>query len=317
MGIGSSPDVVAGGRPASDHGALTGLTDDDHTQYLIEDGSRGLSADWDAGSHQIRAETLRSDVAAGTAPLTVDSDTVVANLNADKVDGYEATELIAAATGANAFVKEPCRVCTTENITLAGDQTVDGVDLDADDRVLVAFQTDETENGIYAVDTGSGSAWTRVADLAAAASAGGIMVAVNQGTIYGDTVWLCTADGGSDVVGTDGLPFLPIASPGGIPDISETDGATVTFNLRKGNKQKVTLAGNRTLAISNVRTGQVFSLQIIQDGTGSRTVTWFSTIKWAGGSAPTLTTTASKSDRFGFICTGSGTYDGFVIGQNI
>ena len=79
----------------------------------------------------------------------------------------------------------------------------------------------------------------------------------------------------------------------------------------------MTLGGNRTLAISNETAGQCFIIKLIQDGTGSRTVTWFSTIKWAGGTAPTLTTTADKADTFGFLCTGTDTYDGFVIGQNI
>ncbi len=99
--------------------------------------------------------------------------------------------------------------------------------------------------------------------------------------------------------------------------VTATDGATVTFNLASGTKQKVTLGGNRTLALSNVSTGHVFILKLIQDGAGSRTVTWFSTISWAGGSAPTLTTTLNKADVFGFIQTGTNTYDGFVIGQNI
>jgi len=99
--------------------------------------------------------------------------------------------------------------------------------------------------------------------------------------------------------------------------VTASDGATVTFNLTSGNKQKVTLGGNRTLALSNVSSGHVFILKLIQDGTGSRTVTWFSGISWADGTAPTLTTTASKADTFGFIQTGTNTYDGFVIGQNI
>lgn len=59
-------------------------------------------------------------------------------------------------------VKGPCRVATTANITLQGLQTVDGVVLAVDDRVLVKDQTDATENGIYYVDTGY---WTRAADF--------------------------------------------------------------------------------------------------------------------------------------------------------
>ena len=98
---------------------------------------------------------------------------------------------------------------------------------------------------------------------------------------------------------------------------SNTDGATVTFNLDEASTHTVTLGDNRTLAISNEDAGQKFIINLVQDGTGSRTVTWFSTIKWAGGSAPTLTTTANKADSFGFLCTGTDAYYGFVIGQNI
>jgi hypothetical protein len=73
-----------------DHGSLSGLADDDHPQYLLIDGSRGLTSDWDVGSHQIRAKTFRSDVTTGTAPFVVASATLVANLNADQLDGLEA-----------------------------------------------------------------------------------------------------------------------------------------------------------------------------------------------------------------------------------
>lgn len=98
--------------------------------------------------------------------------------------------------------------------------------------------------------------------------------------------------------------------------VTDSDGATITFDLSAGNKHRVTLAGNRILALSNVQSGHVFIVTLIQDATGSRTVTWFSTIAWAGGSAPTLTTTASKADTFGFIQTSTDNYYGFVVGQN-
>jgi hypothetical protein len=99
---------------------------------------------------------------------------------------------------------------------------------------------------------------------------------------------------------------------------ADTDGATVTFDLNEPNMHTVTLGGNRTFAISNETAGQRFIIRVLQDGTGSRLVsTWFSTIKWAGGSAPTLTTTANKADVFGFIVTGTDTYDGFIVGQNV
>lgn len=100
-----------------------------------------------------------------------------------------------------------------------------------------------------------------------------------------------------------------------------TDGATVTLDPRVSPKMQVTLGGNRTLAISgsNCYVGQILMLKLIQDGTGSRTVTWFSTINWAGGSAPTLTTTASRADVIGLVCTDAAgpEFDGFVLGQGL
>jgi hypothetical protein len=75
-----------GGGGVTDHGALTGLTGDDHTQYLLAAGTRALTADWDAGSFEIRAQTFESDVATGTAPLVIASTTKVTNLNADLLD---------------------------------------------------------------------------------------------------------------------------------------------------------------------------------------------------------------------------------------
>jgi hypothetical protein len=98
---------------------------------------------------------------------------------------------------------------------------------------------------------------------------------------------------------------------------SDSDASTITFSMAASNVHTVTLGGNRTLALSNVSVGQAFVIRLVQDGTGSRTVTWFTTIKWAGGSAPTLTTTANKTDVFGFLCTSSGNYDGYIIGQNL
>lgn len=99
---------------------------------------------------------------------------------------------------------------------------------------------------------------------------------------------------------------------------SPSAAGTATCDLSLSNEHRITMpAGNITIALSNDTNAQKFIISTLQDGTGSRTVTWFSTIRWAGGSAPTLTTNASKRDVFGFIRTGSSTYDGFTIGQNI
>ena len=79
--------------------------------------------------------------------------------------------------------------------------------------------------------------------------------------------------------------------------VALTDGATIAVDLSLGNNFTVTLAGNRTLgAPTNVTAGQSGVIVVTQDGTGSRTLAYNSAYKFAGGTAPTLTTTASAVD---------------------
>lgn len=75
-----------------------------------------------------------------------------------------------------------------------------------------------------------------------------------------------------------------------------TDGTTVTFDFSKTQNWQVTLGGSRTFAFQGAKSGDRVRVKVKQDATGSRTVTWPSTVIWAGGSAPTLTTTASRTD---------------------
>ena len=85
-----------------------------------------------------------------------------------------------------------------------------------------------------------------------------------------------------------------------------TDQATVTWEASTQDVCKLTLGGNRTLAApTNNTTGQFISILVIQDGTGSRTLTWNAVFEFASDTAPTLTTTASKGDVFVFRYNGS------------
>ena len=86
-----------------------------------------------------------------------------------------------------------------------------------------------------------------------------------------------------------------------------TDGATIAWDVSTSPIAKVTLGGNRTLAAPSnaVGSGQYISLLVIQDGTGSRTLTWNAAYEFTADEAPTLTTTASKGDLFTFRYNGS------------
>jgi hypothetical protein len=82
-----------------------------------------------------------------------------------------------------------------------------------------------------------------------------------------------------------------------------TDGATITPDSSTTDIGYVTLGGNRTMAAPTGTPvdGQKLILEIVQDGTGSRTLTWNSAYRFSAATSPTLTTTASKTDYFGFI----------------
>jgi hypothetical protein len=76
-----------------------------------------------------------------------------------------------------------------------------------------------------------------------------------------------------------------------------TDAATIAIDMDDNNNFKVTLGGNRTLGNpTNVVEGQTGFIEVLQDSTGSRTLSFSSNYRFVGGTAPTLTTTASKKD---------------------
>ena len=96
-------------------------------------------------------------------------------------------------------------------------------------------------------------------------------------------------------------------------------GATETIDLNNGLVHDITLDENVTFTFSNpVATGRASSFTLIlrQDGAGTNTATWPGSVKWAGGSAPTITATASAVDVLTFMTVDGGTtWYGFVAGQ--
>jgi hypothetical protein len=80
-------------------------------------------------------------------------------------------------------------------------------------------------------------------------------------------------------------------------EVTLTDAATVAVDMSTFINATVTLGGNRTLGNpTNVKVGQSGIIRIVQDGTGSRTLSYGTDWEFAGGTAPTLTTTAGAND---------------------
>ena len=81
------------------------------------------------------------------------------------------------------------------------------------------------------------------------------------------------------------------------PVVSLTDAVSVAVNMALGNNFALTLAGNRTLeAPTNVTPGQTGHIYLVQDGTGSRTLSFATAYTFVSGTAPTLSTAANAVD---------------------
>jgi len=112
-------------------------------------------------------------------------------------------------------------------------------------------------------------------------------------------------DGTSLVEFNDGA-FSKFTAMAYFPEATLTDGSTVSWNVLTSPVAKVTLGGNRALgAATGAQAGQFVSLLVIQDGTGSRTLTFNAAYEFKDDTAPTLTTTAAKGDLFVFRYNGS------------
>ena len=195
-------------------------------------------SDFDAGVRTNRLDQM----AAPTGSDSLNSQTIT-NL-ADPVNSSDAaTKSFVEATAQGLDVKDSCVAATTANITIStalnnGD-TLDGVTLSTNDRVLVKDQSTASENGIYVV----GSSPARADDLAAGADAAGFFTFVEQGTVNADNGFVCTSNKGSAVVGTNNLTIAQFSGAG---QITPGDGLD-----KSGNTLSVDLKANGGLVIES------------------------------------------------------------------
>lgn len=165
--------------------------------------------------------------------------------------------------------------------------------------------------------TSNGTTWQSTAPAAQAYPGAG--VAVSTGTAWGTSKTTPTGD----IVGTSDTQTLTNKTieagtfTNGYTEetVSANTGTAYTINLANGSVQILTLTGNCTFTFPTATAGRSFILILKQDATGSRTVTWPAAVKWPGGTAPTITSTASKADKYVFTADGSN-WIGSNAGQN-
>jgi len=193
---------------AIDHGALSGLLDDDHTQYIRVDGTRAFTGDQSVGNFKL------TNLADGVA----DQDVVNVRQLTNAINGID--------------WKESVRAASTANVNVASaPSTLDAVTLVSGDRVLLKNQTVLAQNGIY-IFNGAGSALTRSLDADEDSEVTAMMtVGVEEGTAHADQVFTVTSNDPL-IVGTSDMVFglLPVNSFIGGNGI-EISGNTISADL--------------------------------------------------------------------------------------
>ena len=162
-------------------------------------------------------------------------------------------------------VKDSVKVATTANITLSGTQTIDGIAVSADERVLVKNQSTASENGIYDCKSGS---WSRSSDFDANSEVtSGAFVFVEQGTASADAGYVLTTDG-TITVGTTSLSFTQFSGAGQITagDGLQKSGNTLSADLKANGGLVIESA---ELALKLDATSITGTLAISDGGTGA------------------------------------------------
>ena len=167
-------------------------------------------------------------------------------------------------------VKDSVKATTTANGTLASafanGQTIDGITLATNDRILIKDQSTQTENGIYKVN--ASGAPTRVDDLATGADAAGAFVFVEQGTVNAENGFVCTSNKGSAVVGTNNLVFSQFSGAGQITAGNglEKSGNTLSADLKSNGGLVIESA---EIAVDLAASSITGTLAISDGGTGA------------------------------------------------
>ena len=149
-----------------------------------------------------------------------------------------------------------CRSATTANISLTTDlqngDTLDGVTLATDDKVLVKNQTTTSQNGIYVV-VASGTA-SRDPDFDTVAELAGQLTIIKEGTTNADTMWLCTTDSGT--IGVASITFTQIfpSAGGTVTSVAVADAGASEFTITGS---PITSTGTINLAIDSIGAAKI------------------------------------------------------------
>ena len=268
----------------------------------VDDISSGFNGSTTAFTLQVSG----SNVSPGTAnEITVSLGGVIQNPGTDyTIAGSTLTFTTAPASGLSFFAVVLGQgidrdVGTPSDSSVTAAKLVNPLDLPDNHKIRFGTGNDleiyHSGSHSHITDAGTGGLKIRGSQIILDDTGGDVMIPADEnGAVdlyHNGSKKLETASGGISLTGGAAANITALS-----------DGATITIDMATACHHSVTLGGNRTFAApSNQVVGQAGSIFITQDGSGSRTAAFNSAFKFVGGTAPTLTTTASATDRIDYI----------------
>ena len=224
-----------------------------------------------AAASSATASASSATAAASSATASASSastSSTKASEASSSADASAASAATASAAAAGIYWKEPVVNRSTANLTLSGEQTIDGI-LTSTSRILVMNQSAAAENGIYVTASG---AWARAVPLNTWDEHVGAVVLVSQGTAYSDQAFMCTVDPG----GTLGSTAITWAAFGAV---------AVNFSVDSFETSTDYTAGTTTTLVITTDAGSEENIRVSFDGvvqhhstytytSGTRTITF-------------------------------------------
>lgn len=299
----TSPSIDGSGNVTSTATLATqaGLTANTYTKVTVN--TKGLVT--------AASNAILNDIGAPTSSFAFNSQKITGLADpADPQDAATKNYVDNVAQGLDP--KQSVKAATTANITLSGLQNIDGISVQAGDRVLVKNQSTASQNGIYVA---SASAWARAADMSIWAEVPNAFVFIEEGNTQADTGWVVTSNQGGTIDST-AITWVQFSGAGsytagnglqiaGNEFSVKADGSTITVSA-SGIKVSDTYAGNSSLTTLGTVSAGTWAAGIIGAAYGGTGVDNTGKTITLGGNISTANS-FSTAGNFGLTLTTTGT----------